>query len=132
MKNTTPVKLRSAEISLVDTDIVKVITAGNYESTVQDVDEINETVKELVGDSRHYILVITQQGSTSSSEAKTHAAQESFRKNVIAQAIVISNVAIRLMATAYMKAYRPKHVIKLFNSEEKAMRWLRLLKAREK
>lgn len=131
-KEIETIKIRSGEIRLIEGDIVEIKLAANHESTIADVDEINTRVITLVGNKKHYILVITQQGTSSSHEAREHAAQESMRRNVVAEAIVISNIAVRLLANVYMKVNRPKQKIKLFNTREKAMQWLHQLKAKKK
>lgn len=125
MKAKEPIKLKAAEIIYLGGNIVEVITSANYETTIEDVAEINKTVKSLVGDNPHGVLVITQQGATASSEAREYAAKQSFRKNIIAEAIVIKNLAIRLGAIVYMKVSRPKQKIKLFNSRKGALNWLK-------
>jgi len=126
------IEIRAGKARLLDDDIIEIIISANYETTIEDVDEFNGIVSELTKGRPYYVLTVTQQGSSSSKEAKEYAAQESFRKNVVAQAIVISNIAIRLMATAYMRVNRPKQKIKLFNSRDEALRWIRLLKIRVK
>ncbi len=126
------IEMRAGKTRLLEDDIIEIIIRENYETTIDDVNEFNGILSELTKGKMHYVLTITQQGSSSTKEAKEYAAQESFRKNVVAQAIVISNIAIRLMATAYMRINRPKQKIKLFNSRSEALRWIQLLKIRIK
>lgn len=126
------IEIRAGKIRLLDEDIIEIVVAANYETTIEDVDEVNAIVVKLTQGKPHYIITVTQQGSSTTNEVKEYAAQESFRKNVIAQAIVISNIAIRLMATVYMRINRPKQKIKLFNTQDEALRWIHLLKIRGK
>ena len=132
MGESEKIKIRAGEISLLDDDIIIITMAANYEITIEDVDEIDKHVVVLTRNQPYFAVTITQQGSTASKETKEYAAKESFRKNIIAQAIVIANIAVRLMATTYMRINRPKQKIKLFNSREEALRWIHLLKIRGK
>lgn len=132
MKQKTVIKLRSAEIEMLDERIVKITTAVNYESNVDDVNEISEAFEKLIGNEPCFILVITQQGASATAEAREYAARSSHRKNLIAEAIVIKNLALRMAATVYMKVNRPKQKIKLFNSEAKALSWLQSIKRNTK
>ena len=127
MKSETVIRIKSAEILLLEERIVKIIIASNYESNVEDVTEIGEAINTLIGNNPHYILVITQQGASATPEAREYAANSSYRRNVIAEGIVIKNLALRMAATVYMKVNRPKQKIKLFNSEAKALIWLQKL-----
>lgn len=130
MKTKPSIQLKSAEIILLEKGIVKVVTTPDYETSVLDVDEINEAKKQITGGGDYFLLVITSQGASSSAEAKEYAAKESFRKNILGQAIVIKNLALRMAATVYMTVNRPKQKIKLFNSEESALNWIRKEKSK--
>ncbi len=126
----TSIKLRAVTLHLLEKDILEVTTTPDYETTIDDIKEINEVTKSLFQDRSYYVLVVTSQGSSSSSEARELAAKESARKNIIAEAIVIENIAVRLAATVYMKVNRPKQKIKLFNSRQKALQWIHQLKSK--
>lgn len=132
MEKETIIRIKSAEIELCEEQVVKITTAANYESNIEDVKEIGRAFNKLIGNKPYYILVITQQGATATTEAREYAAKSSHRKNIIAEAIVIKNLALRMAATVYMKVNRPKQKIKLFNSEAKAMTWIRKLKSNSK
>jgi hypothetical protein len=131
MNNQTVIRIKSAEIELIEDKVVKITTASNYESNIEDVKEIGEVMNTLIGNNPHYILVITQQGASATPDAREYAANSSYRRNVIAEGIVIKNLALRMAATVYMKVNRPKQKIKLFNSEAKALTWIRKLKSKE-
>lgn len=118
------VELRSAILELVEADILQVTTTADYETTIEDIDEIHKTSLEMTKDIPHFILVITKQGAGSSSEAREYASKKGKERKILGEAIVIKNVALRMAATVYMKVNRPKQKIKLFNTKEKALAWI--------
>lgn len=122
------IQLKSALIRLIDEDIIEVHTTPEHETLIEDVEEINVTVKKMLGDNNHYIVVFVGHGSTSSKSTREYAAKESFRKNVIAEAIIIDNLATRILANMYMKFARPKQKIKVVGSRSEAMDWINELK----
>lgn len=127
----TNTKLKSATISLLENNIIQVETTADYEASIDDIKEINNETSLMAADQKYLILVLTNQGASATSEAREYAAKESVRKNLIAEAIVIKNIALRLAATVYMKVNRPKQRIKLFNSKNEALKWLREIRAKE-
>jgi hypothetical protein len=70
------------------------------------------------------LLVIVPSGASATKEAREYAAQESIRNRIKAQAIVLDNVATRIMANFYMKINRPRQPIKIFSDKKQAITWL--------
>lgn len=118
------VELRSAILELVEADILQVTTTADYETSIDDIEEIHNTSLEMTLDNPHFILVITKQGASSSNETREYAAKKGKERKILGEAIVIKNVALRMAATVYMKVNRPKQKIKLFNTREKAIAWI--------
>lgn len=125
------VQLKAALIRLIDEDVLEVHTTPDHETLVEDVDEINRVTRQLVGDKPHYVIVFVGTGSTASGKVREYAARETFRKNIVAEAIIITTLATRILATMYMKFARPKQKIKVVNSKEEAVKWIYNLKKTE-
>lgn len=70
------------------------------------------------------LLVIVPSGASATKQAREYAAQESIRNRIKAQAIVVDNLATRVMASIYMKINRPKFIIKVFSDKQYAVEWL--------
>lgn len=126
VQSSQKIELRSAILELIEADILQVTITADYETTIEDIDEIHTTSLEMTGGKPHFLLVITKQGASSSNEAREYAAKKGKERKILGEAIVIKNVALRMAATVYMKVNRPKQKIKLFNTKEKAISWIYL------
>ena len=120
--------LKAAIIRLIEKDIIEVHTMPEHETQKEDVDEINRVTKEFVNGNPHYVIVFVGRGSTASKEVREYAAKETFRKNIIAEAIIIDSLATRILASMYMKFARPKQKIKVVDSKKEAMNWIEGIK----
>ncbi len=108
-------------------DIIYVQTFENAEIEIPEIDEMNIYLRSLVEDGPCYLIVFPGVGSISSHEARKHAAKLK-NKNIIAEAIIIDNLATRLLANFYMKINRPEQRIKLFSNEKAALEWINSIK----
>lgn len=117
-------QLRAALVRLIESDILEVHTTPDHETQIEDVIDINRVSKDFVGDQPYYVVVFVGHGSSASKEVREFAAKETFRKNVVAEAIIIDNLATRILANMYMKFARPKQKIKVVDSKKEAMKWI--------
>ena len=112
-------------------DVVYIHTVEDAEIEIPEIDELNKHLRSLVEDRLCYLIVFPGVGSSSSNEARKHAAKQK-GKNIIAEAIIIDNLAIRLLANFYMKINRPEQKIKLFSNEVAALEWINSIKGKKK
>jgi len=124
------VQLRAALVRLIEEDVLEVHTTPDYDTQIDDVTEINRVTKKFVGEKPHYIVVFVGHGSSASKEVREFAARETFRKNIVGEAIIIDNLATRILANMYMKFARPKQKIKVVDSKKEAMKWINELKGK--
>lgn len=110
-------------------DVVYIHTFEEAEIEIPEIDELNKNLKALTGDRPCYLIVFPGVGSISSHEARKYAAAQK-GKNIVAEAIVINNLAVRLLANFYMKINRPEQKIKLFKNEASALEWINSIKAK--
>ncbi|MBL7920084.1 MAG: hypothetical protein JNJ40_07195 [Bacteroidia bacterium] len=108
-------------------DVIYMYTFEDAQIEIPEIDELNLKTRSLVGDKPYYIIVIPGIGTTSSHEARKYAAKLK-DKNIVAEAIVITNLAIRLLANFYMSINRPEQKIKLFSNETAALDWINSIK----
>jgi len=111
------------KIEMKQKNILYIYTFENASIEIPQIDELNLAVKSMVGEMPYCIIVLPGHGSTSSHEGRQYAASLR-RKNIIAEAIIIESLAIRLLASFYMKVNRPGHRIKLFEYEKDALTWI--------
>jgi len=110
-------------------NVIYVYTFEDAEIEIPEIKEMNEYFRSLGDDKPCYLMVFPGVGSTSSHEARKYAARIK-GKNVMAEAIIIDNLAIRLLANFYMKINRPEQKIKLFKDEAAALEWINGLKGK--
>ena len=120
---------RVCKMDLKQGDIVYIHTFEDAEIEIPEIDELNKNLLALVEDRPCYLIVFPGEGSISSHEARKYAATKK-GKNIIAEAIVMNNLAIRLLANFYMKINRPEQKIKLFSNEASALAWIDSIKGK--
>jgi len=111
------------KLELKSDNIIFVHTLEDSNIEIPEIDEIHDALDKLVGDKPCYLVVIAATGSNSSNEAREYGARLK-GKRIIAEAIVINNIATRLLANFYMKMNRPTQKIKLFKDESSAHEWI--------
>lgn len=119
--------LYSATISF-DSD-TKILTVKFKDGVDVDVEEMKELVSvslEMVDNKPFYLFVDARDIlSSMDHEARKYISEHKHYNDLnIAQAIVVNNIPIRLLAGAYFKLYKHVNPIKIFNSVIDARQWL--------
>jgi hypothetical protein len=88
---------------------------------------------QLVGKNRPCFLLSDARGDLNiTSEGRKIAADKIENPNLIANAVVVDSLSVKLTANFFLKFNKPYFKLKIFNTEEKAMEWLLNLHARSK
>jgi hypothetical protein len=111
------------QISLEKNDVVFVKMNENAIIDVEEVDEKHQSLNELVDHQPYCMLVIPASGNSASAEARKYAARLK-NKKVIAEAIVVDNLAHRLLANFYIKVNRPRQKVRVFSSVPAGLAWI--------
>ncbi|MES2681764.1 MAG: hypothetical protein V4635_17850 [Bacteroidota bacterium] len=111
------------QISVEKNDVVFVKMNENAIIDIEEVDEMHQSLNELVDHRPYYMVVIPAIGNTSSSEARKYAARLK-NKKLMAEAIVVDNLAQRIMANFYVKVNRPNQKVKVFSSVPAGLAWI--------
>ncbi len=96
------------------------------------VDEIKELIKatEKLSDYKPYLLMSDVRVNLSiTPEARKVAADEKEAPLLVANAVIVNNLAIRLTANFFSSFNKPHFEFKVFNSEKKAIDWLMKFKS---
>src|SRR5438477_1049187 len=96
---------------------------------IPEVDEIHKNINVLVDNKPCYLVVFPAHGSTSSNEARKYAAKLK-EKNVIAEALIIDSLAIRLLAAFFIKVNKPKQKMRIFANLDPALAWINSIVAK--
>jgi hypothetical protein len=126
-------KIGSVETSVCvieknDLGIIIIRLKENAEIGIPQVDEISDLIIQFSNDTPCFILVVPGLGSHSDQESREYAAKFRSKRKIVAEAIVVQNLPIRILANFYIKFNKPKQQVRLFGSEEDGMNWLLALK----
>ena len=86
--------------------------------------QIQEMAAKLTGQDRYRSLVTMDGNVSITSEGRTVGASEQSTRNMIAQAIVVTGLATRLLGNFFIRFNKPASPTELFSSREAALEWL--------
>jgi hypothetical protein len=70
------------------------------------------------------VLMVAEEITQFDSSARDFSASDEGLRYTVADAMVVKNIAQRLMASFYLSFNKPKKPSKMFGSEEEAVKWL--------
>lgn len=94
---------------------------------IEDVKELAQATEELTGGIIPVLnLSITGQRNNISTEAFSFNVHKelNIKQKTLAEAVVIDNLATRIMANFYYKVVKKDHVVKVFDKKKEAINWL--------
>lgn len=122
------IELSSCIVSLRDDGIFQVnMKVLNREMEEKDVREMTEIIGEMGKGKTYPVLILIEEFNPIQKSASEYAASEEAGKYTKANAIVINSFAVRIGSNFFIKIFKPKRPTKMFNSEEKAVEWLKSL-----
>lgn len=98
----------------------------NIDVDIKEAKELIEVSLEIVQNERFYLLVDARDiYSSMDHEARKYISEhKEYNRLNIAQAIVVNNMPIRLIASAYYRFYPHANPVKVFSKMEEAKKWL--------
>lgn len=122
-----------ARITVLDEDFLRVDVNPGAEVDIQQLEEIWSAYEELLGkDKKFYLLTILPFDMHHNSETRKYWARTERSKRKIAEAFVVSGLALSIVANFVTRVEKPAHEVTYFHSEEKAMKWLEAIRARNR
>ncbi|HKC69333.1 MAG TPA: hypothetical protein VKG26_13940 [Bacteroidia bacterium] len=118
---------KTATLSMLDAHTLLVTMKENEEVDLDAAIENYKIATHLTKGKRYASLVDVRVYVTITDEAKKYAAQPDMYTNVIAQAVVITSLATRLLANFLIKftTYNKDVEMKIFNDYDVALKWLK-------
>ena len=120
------IEAKTATISFINNNTLLVVMKENGEVDLDAAKENYEIAMRLSKGRRYITLVDARTYVTITDEAKKYAQQPYMYTNVIAQAVVITSLATRLLANFIIR-FTQKHKdvdMRIFNDYEAAQKWL--------
>ena len=121
------VDCKTATLSLLDESMLLVTMKENAEVDLAEANANYEAAMRLTKGNKYAVLVDARKYTTITDEAKKHAQQATMYTHVIAQAVVITSLATRLLANFLMPFTKQNKVVemRLFNDYDLALSWLK-------
>jgi hypothetical protein len=116
---------RISHISALSNGIIRVEIKNKIELHPEDLDENLAIYKEILGPDKKglFLLVFAKEGSsTKEGREKFASAERSAIKK--AEALVVFTMGHRIESNFYKNFFNPKHPVRIFDNEEKALKWL--------
>jgi len=112
-------------VTMTDEGILIVKMNENAQIDVSQVKEQCEAALKLTKGEKYAVLVDARASLTATPEARSFGALPELYPNIIAQAILVTSLANKLMGNFYIKFNKPPVPAQLFKTEKGAMDWLR-------
>jgi hypothetical protein len=116
---------RTAEYSIVENNILHCRMLPDVEVDVADIEENLAATLALTLGKRYVVLVDARDGNGMTKDAMERVNQPKSYLNLIAQGIVVTSLANRLIANFIIRFHKPSSPTQLFPNEEQALAWLR-------
>ena len=113
-----------AEIKLVDRDLARIEYSPNTHVDLPQLEEALQIYKKLFGDRKFYVLTVVNSGVTLSEQARNYWTTAERSEIKIAEAFVLKATGHSLLAKFITTFQPPKHELKIFSDEKKALVWL--------
>ena len=124
--NTDIVETEVAFLKKVNEFIVIVEFRADCNITRQNAAEVGKKAISLFNGGKFFSIIDGTKGlATLTNETLTYSAtDETLNKHRMAQAIIVDNIPLSMIANFYLKFKNPKRPVKVFDKIHKAYRWL--------
>lgn len=123
-KQSTSIELDKCNVFLVGENIIENQVKEGAHIEVEDILAIKKANMALTSGRPYGVLVCSSDFSSISDEARKLSASREIIGRTVAKALVVHNIASRLIVNAYMVMNRPVMKTKVFSSRETAIQWL--------
>ncbi|PCJ89116.1 MAG: hypothetical protein COA57_02570 [Flavobacteriales bacterium] len=113
-------------VRIVENNLIEVGLCDYFEIDIETVRELHKTILNIAEKGKkHILLVYLGHGTIATKKARDFAAKLAKGDLIIAEALLASNLAHRLMGNFYIKFHKPTRPSKVFIKKESAIKWLR-------
>lgn len=124
MKIINSINFNFGVVQLLDNTIIRLEMFDNVTIGVDECRTLNNAIGELSGSKESLVLMVPGNSTHFTSESRTFSASEEGLKYTIADAMVVNNLAQKLIVSFYLKVNKPPKPSKAFSTEEDAINWL--------
>ena len=118
-----------ATITQLDDNIIYLSFKPDVDFKLEDAIEVNNLIVDLSGNKPFLSLVdVSGRYGNITNEARNHFAKDPKTKEIrVAEALIIDNLPMRLLARFYQKVNKPSNPIKIFSTKAEAIEWLKTI-----
>ncbi len=121
--------MRSVELSYATIEnrkgILWLILKEDAEIDVKEIRELTRICEELSGNKPYSLVSDAKVNLTITSEARKAAASKEESPLLVANAVLVNNIAVRMVANFFTAVNKPHFKYKVFNEEQEALSWLK-------
>jgi len=118
------IELEFATLQLFDPPLVRLEMFGNVLISEKEARVMNDHIGVLSEGKEIPVLMVADEVTQFDSSARDFSASEEGLRYTLADAMVVKNIAQRLLASFYLSFNKPKKPSKMFGREEDAIKWL--------
>jgi hypothetical protein len=126
------ISTKKADVSLTSDGHILIRILEYSEVEAEDIKEINAAKDQLTEGKRNTVIFVTPNYGSISKEARELSASKEVYHNAIAKALVVSNMAGRLVSHFFITVNKPPAPTKIFKTEAEAAKWLTKMRAQDK
>jgi hypothetical protein len=124
----TKIKTKTAEVYWLEEKILRMNIIDSADLDIaESINNIN-AIDLITRNRPFYLLVDARAFWNTSKEAREYTDREEAKREILAKAIIVKSISSRLFAHFSIKFNHGQSISKMFNSETKAIGWLRGLK----
>lgn len=124
MKALKIIDLGFATVSKLENSIIKIDMTPSSVIDLEECEKITKAIGDLTNKKQALILMIAENSTNFTTEARAFSASELGSIYTIADAMIVKNLAQKIMVSFYLKINKPIRPSKAFNSESEAIKWL--------
>lgn len=119
------IELNKASCELLEEGLINMVIKDYVEIDVEDMIAFREINKMLTGGKEYVVLFEAGVHSSFTKEARELVSSKEYGENRNAVALVIENMAQRIVGNFYININKPSTTTKIFISREEALVWLK-------
>jgi hypothetical protein len=105
--------------------IIWLIMKEDAEIDVKEIIEFTAICEEISGHKPYILVSDARVNLTITSEARKAAASKEVSPLLLANAVLVNNIAVRMVANFFTTVNKPHFKYKVFNEEKEALNWLK-------
>ncbi len=124
------IRIKAGMVTRLQDDLIHMVYTDEYTIEVEHVREFNDLVDSWMPDGEGAYFIVNLRGKYNDirREAQDYLAKDApilFKKKVRATAVIIDNLAGRILSKFFIQFFKPKYPTKIFSTDLDALNWLK-------